>query len=74
MGEARRDDPPLMQRIVRCPRCGGDSVYAASNPSRPFCSQRCRNADLGAWASEGYRVPAQPPPEDGEEGELPTAD
>ena len=33
-----------------------------------------RNADLGAWASEGYRVPAQPPPEDGEEGELPTAD
>ena len=74
MGETRHDHPPLMQRIVRCPGCGGDSVYAASNPSRPFCSQRCRNADLGAWASEGYRVPAQPPPEDGEEGELPTAD
>ena len=74
MGEARRDDPPLMRRIVRCPGCGGDSVYAASNPSRPFCSERCRNADLGAWASEGYRVPAQPAPEDGVEGELPAAD
>ena len=73
MGEARRDDPPLMPRVVRCPGCGGDSVYAASNPSRPFCSQRCRNTDLGAWASEGYRVPAQPAAVDGEEGD-PTAD
>jgi endogenous inhibitor of DNA gyrase (YacG/DUF329 family) len=51
-------------RVIRCPGCGGDSVYAASNPHRPFCSARCRGADLGAWASEGYRVPAAPSPED----------
>ncbi len=50
----------IPHRIVRCPRCGGDSEYAASNPWRPFCSERCRSADFGAWASEGYRVaPAQ---------------
>jgi uncharacterized protein len=25
---------------------------------RPFCSERCKTIDLGAWASEAYRVPA----------------
>ncbi|HMN77778.1 MAG TPA: DNA gyrase inhibitor YacG [Burkholderiaceae bacterium] len=52
-------------RIVRCPRCGGTSVYAAGNPYRPFCSERCKAADFGAWASEAYRVEAAPPREDG---------
>jgi endogenous inhibitor of DNA gyrase (YacG/DUF329 family) len=48
-------------RIVRCPQCGGDSVYAPTNKWRPFCSERCRQIDLGAWASESFRVPATPP-------------
>jgi endogenous inhibitor of DNA gyrase (YacG/DUF329 family) len=47
-------------RTVRCPACGGASVYAPENPYRPFCSERCKNLDLGAWASESYRVPAHP--------------
>lgn len=64
------DDGPLIRRLVRCPACGGDSVYATSNPSRPFCCERCRNADLGAWASEGYRVPTSPSEDDAEESEL----
>jgi endogenous inhibitor of DNA gyrase (YacG/DUF329 family) len=51
-------------RTVRCPACGGPSRYAADNPSRPFCSERCRNQDFGAWASEGYRVEARPEPGD----------
>lgn len=51
-------------RIVRCPSCGGDSVFAPSNPWRPFCSERCRQIDLGAWASESFRVEAAPPTED----------
>lgn len=50
-------------RVIRCPGCGGDSVYAESNPFRPFCSARCRNNDLGAWASEGYTVPVDPQPD-----------
>ncbi len=45
------------QRKVKCPRCGGISIYSAENPSRPFCSERCQLLDLGAWASEEYRVP-----------------
>ncbi|MCM3563969.1 MAG: DNA gyrase inhibitor YacG [Hydrogenophaga sp.] len=47
------------ERVVRCPACGGDSVYAPSNRWRPFCSERCRQQDLGAWASEQYAVPEQ---------------
>lgn len=47
-------------RVVRCPACGGDSIFAPSNPYRPFCSERCKNMDLGAWASESFRVPEKP--------------
>jgi endogenous inhibitor of DNA gyrase (YacG/DUF329 family) len=52
------------QRIVRCPACNGDSVYAPTNPFRPFCSERCKFMDLGAWASESFRVPDEAPPDD----------
>ena len=51
-------------RIVRCPACGGKSIYAPSNPFRPFCSERCKGMDLGAWASESFRVPDDSPPDD----------
>jgi endogenous inhibitor of DNA gyrase (YacG/DUF329 family) len=51
-------------RTVRCPACGGKSIYAPSNPFRPFCSERCKGMDLGAWASESFRVPDESPPDD----------
>ena len=51
-------------RLVRCPSCGGDSIYAPTNPFRPFCSERCKNIDFGAWASESFRVPDETPPDD----------
>jgi len=50
-------------RVIRCPGCGGPSVYSLDNAFRPFCSARCKNNDLGAWASEGYAVPADPDPD-----------
>ena len=46
-------------KIVRCPQCGGNSVWSSANKFRPFCSERCKLIDLGAWASESYRVPVQ---------------
>lgn len=61
---ATRADQPAKPRIVRCPACGGDSIFAPSNPYRPFCSERCKNLDLGAWASESFRVPDETPPDD----------
>jgi len=51
-------------KLVTCPTCGGDSVYAPTNRYRPFCSERCKNMDLGAWASERFRMPTQDPPDD----------
>jgi uncharacterized protein len=51
-------------RIVVCPGCQGPSVFAPSNRYRPFCSERCKNHDFGAWASEGYCVEAPLSPED----------
>ena len=56
MPATKKDSPPV--KLVVCPGCGGESVYAPSNPFRPFCSERCKNIDLGAWASEGFRLPA----------------
>lgn len=51
-------DTDIPVKIVSCPACAGPSVYAASNPYRPFCSQRCKNMDFGAWASETFKLPA----------------
>ncbi len=56
-------------RIVPCPTCGGDSIFAPSNPWRPFCGQRCRQIDLGHWADESFRVPAPPTTEDENDAE-----
>jgi endogenous inhibitor of DNA gyrase (YacG/DUF329 family) len=55
------DVRPTKLRWVRCPGCGQQALYAPENAARPFCSPRCRSADLGAWASEGYRVAAESP-------------
>ena len=51
-------------RTVPCPNCRQPAVYAERNRWRPFCSERCRMADLGAWAQEEFRLPARPPVED----------
>ncbi len=58
-------------RLVACPGCGATTPFAASNPWRPFCSERCKNGDLGAWSSESYRVAARPPEADDELPEVP---
>lgn len=42
---------------VKCPTCGKQTEYSKDNPCRPFCSERCKILDLGAWADEKYRVP-----------------
>lgn len=42
---------------VKCPTCRKETDYSADNPFRPFCSDRCKVLDLGAWADEKYRVP-----------------
>lgn len=46
---------------VRCPRCQTWTDFSPVNRWRPFCSDRCRTADLGAWGREDFRLPARPP-------------
>ncbi len=37
---------------VKCPTCGKELEWSKSNPYRPFCSERCKLIDLGAWLDE----------------------
>lgn len=43
---------------IFCPICK-QPVAWKDNPFRPFCSERCKTRDLGAWATESYRVPGE---------------
>ena len=40
---------------VRCPICGRP-FDVAETPAMPFCSDRCRQIDLGRWLREYYGV------------------
>lgn len=40
---------------MKCPICRKRTKWE-DNPTRPFCSERCRIIDLGKWASEEYSV------------------
>lgn len=45
-----------MPPLVACPTCREKSEFSPTNCWRPFCSERCKLIDLGAWANEEYRV------------------
>jgi endogenous inhibitor of DNA gyrase (YacG/DUF329 family) len=53
-------------RTVACPTCGATVEWSARSRWRPFCSERCKLIDLGAWAAERYRLPDDAPPPDEE--------
>ena len=44
--------------LVKCPRCEKEVEYK-DNEFRPFCSERCKLIDFGAWADEEYALPAE---------------
>ena len=44
-----------MPTAVTCPICQSETPWTG-NPYRPFCSERCRFLDLGAWADGKYRI------------------
>lgn len=47
-----------MPEKLKCPICRKPTVWN-NNPHRPFCSERCRLIDLGAWVQERYRIPSE---------------
>lgn len=46
----------MKKLTVKCPTCSINHDYYQSKPWSPFCSDRCRLIDLGAWASEEHRI------------------
>lgn len=55
-------------RRVKCPTCGREVEWTAASRFRPFCSERCRTVDLGAWAAEKHRIAGEPVDPAAEEG------
>jgi endogenous inhibitor of DNA gyrase (YacG/DUF329 family) len=55
--------------VVSCPTCGKKVEWTTANAFRPFCSDRCKQIDLGAWAEEKYTIPGATP-EDNQDDPL----
>ncbi len=53
---------------ITCRICKKKTTWE-ENPYRPFCSDRCKTIDLGAWAAEEYRVEGKAEEEE-DESEL----
>lgn len=52
---------------VPCPTCGRDVEWTRDFPFRPFCSERCKLIDLGAWASGQRTIPGEQVPDQSED-------
>jgi len=49
-------NPGKAKQVTKsCPICGTPATEA----SKPFCSERCRDVDLNRWLSDSYRIPAK---------------
>ncbi len=54
--------PKTKKDNICCPTCQKKGTWKQDNPSRPFCSPRCKLIDLGAWADESRRIPGESSP------------
>jgi uncharacterized protein len=46
-------------RSVTCPTCKRLVEWSEASRWRPFCSERCKLIDLGAWAAERHAIPGE---------------
>jgi endogenous inhibitor of DNA gyrase (YacG/DUF329 family) len=62
-GENRKDNS---EPEPRCRYCGRKVATDSPewNRHQPFCSHRCRLADLDCWLDEEYRIPGNAPDEE----------
>jgi endogenous inhibitor of DNA gyrase (YacG/DUF329 family) len=54
---------------VRCPQCGKSVPWVEEERFKPFCSERCKLIDLGAWATGERAIPGEPVSQDEQPGE-----
>jgi Uncharacterized protein conserved in bacteria len=62
----------LLQLKVKCPTCKRQIEWSDAAPFKPFCSERCKLIDLGAWLSEKHAIPGDAPADADSSGETPT--
>ncbi|SDM93734.1 hypothetical protein SAMN05192555_1302 [Franzmannia pantelleriensis] len=55
---------------VPCPRCRTSVQWVEENRFRPFCSERCKLIDLGAWADGTHRIAGEPAMDETEIDEM----
>lgn len=51
----------MSPQSVKCPTCGRKTEWSQSATFRPFCSERCKLIDLGAWLSEQRGIAEESP-------------
>ena len=50
------------EKVLNCPICKEPAILVKDkNPYLPFCSERCRTIDLGAWLDEKYVIESDEP-------------
>lgn len=57
-----------MMPTVPCPTCKRSVEFTEESRWRPFCSERCKLIDLGAWALGQRAIPGEPAQEEPSEG------
>ncbi|MFZ9887699.1 MAG: DNA gyrase inhibitor YacG [Myxococcota bacterium] len=45
----------------KCPTCRASFLAVTDERTLPFCSSRCKLADLGAWLGDEYRLSSEEP-------------
>ncbi|MCF6337382.1 MAG: DNA gyrase inhibitor YacG [Gammaproteobacteria bacterium] len=50
----------MKSKTVKCPTCEKPVEWKPENLYRPFCNERCKLIDLGAWADESHRIASAP--------------
>lgn len=59
---------------LTCPTCrkllpvSSQATPDDASPFRPFCSSRCKMADLGSWLNESYKITSSVSDEDLDQG------
>jgi len=68
-------NPPQQYLRLTCPTCKREVRVCREDSSKlprffPFCCERCKMVDLGAWLDAEYRIPSKPD----EESQQPVED
>lgn len=45
---------------ILCPTCREPIEWNDKFPNKPFCSDRCKLIDLGAWANNEHKIAGRP--------------